>query len=47
MGTFSSLIGWISSHLRVSAKGSQSALLGACAACAIAVGAFWLLSDLA
>jgi hypothetical protein len=47
MGTFSSLVGWISSHLRASARGSQSALLAACAACAIAVGAFWLLSDLA
>jgi hypothetical protein len=46
MGTFSSLVGWISSHLRASAEGAQSALLAACAACAIAVGAFWLLSDL-
>jgi hypothetical protein len=47
MGIFSSLIGGISSHPRASAKRTQSALLAACAACAIAVGAFWLLRDLA
>lgn len=46
MGTFSSFVGWISSHPRFSARGTQSALLTACAACAIAVGTFWLLSDL-
>jgi sulfite exporter TauE/SafE len=46
MGTFSSLVGWISSHRRASAEQAQRVLLAACAACAIAVGAFWLLSDL-
>jgi sulfite exporter TauE/SafE len=46
MGSFSTLVGWISSHQRARAERTQRALLAACAACAIAVGAFWLLSDL-
>jgi hypothetical protein len=47
MGTFSSLVGWIASHPRTSAAGIQRLLLAACCAAAIAVGAFWLLSDVA
>ncbi len=47
MGVFSSLVGWISGHHRLSAATTQSVLLTACAACAIAVGVFWLFSDLA
>jgi hypothetical protein len=46
MGTFSSLVGLISSHRRASAEATQSVLLAAYAVCAIAVGAYWLLSDL-
>jgi hypothetical protein len=47
MATFSSLVGGIASHRRASAAVTQSALLATCAACAIAVGTFWLVSDLA
>jgi hypothetical protein len=47
MGTFSSLIGRIASHPRASAAGIQRVLHATCCTAAIAVGAFWLLSDLA
>jgi hypothetical protein len=46
MGTFSSLVGRIAGHPRAAAAGIQRLLLGTCSACAIAVGAFWLISDL-
>ena len=47
MGTFSSLVGRIASYPRASPAGIQRFLLAACCAAAIAVGASWLLSDLA
>jgi sulfite exporter TauE/SafE len=46
MAVFSSAVGWISNHRRASAPRAQGALLATCAVCAMAVGAFWLLSDL-
>jgi hypothetical protein len=47
MAMFSSLVGGIASHRRAGAAVTQSALLATCAACAMAVGTFWLVSDLA
>lgn len=47
MATFSSLVGGIANHPRAGGAVTQSALLGTCAACAIGVGAYWLVSDLA
>jgi sulfite exporter TauE/SafE len=45
MAVFSSAIGWVSNHHRARAVRTQGALLATCAVCAIAVGTFWLLSD--
>ena len=45
MAAFSSAVGWISNHRRASALRSQNALLATCAICSMAVGAFWLLSN--
>ena len=47
MGTFSSLDGGIASHPRTNRAATQTALLATCAACAIAVGVFWLFSEFA
>lgn len=45
MGGFSSLVGWMSGHRLAGAASTQRILLAACAAGAIGVGGFWLVSQ--
>jgi hypothetical protein len=45
MGTFASLVGWIASTRGASGVRAQAALLASRSVVAVAVGAFWILSE--
>ena len=45
MGTFASFVGWIAGRRRASTVRAQTALLGLSSAIAVAVGGFWILSN--
>ena len=45
MGTFSSLVGWVSARPHAAGATIQAALMAACSLAAIATGAFWLFSN--
>ena len=46
MGTFASIVGWVAGSPGARGSRTQAALLGLCAVFAVAVGGFWILSDL-
>ena len=46
MGMFSSLVGWLAGHGCASGVMTQSILLWLCSVIAVAVGGFWLFSEL-
>lgn len=46
MGIFSSLVGWLADSRLASGAATQSALLGLSSVIAVAVGSFWLFSEL-